>query len=165
MAKTSTNVMRLDYPADVAVAALSSPEFQEENFKNQGNPDAHVEEVSRTDTRLELKAKVTEYAKGVTGVDKSRTEQTTTDFVWDLEHRTARWTYDSPHGDRVIVSGDIKVDEAGQGCQVTEHFNVEVRIPLMGGKIEKMVIQEVESYYPKYEALLKKHCSRIAAQK
>jgi hypothetical protein len=161
MAKTSTNVINLQYSPDTVLKAVTDPAFQEKNFKAQGNPDAKVEVVSKSDDRLVLKANVTEYAKGVTGVDKSRTEQTTTTFEWDLRVRKATWTYDSPHGDRVHVKGDVQIEPQGDGSRVTENFSVDVKIPLMGGKIEKMVIKEAESYYPKYEKLLKEHCQKL----
>ncbi len=159
MSKQSINTINLDYQPDLVMEVLCSPEFQKANFLKQGNPSAEVKEVSRNDNEAVIKAEVEEYAKGVTGVDKSRTEKTVTVYKWDLKNRKAEWDYDSPHGDRVKVTGSIDIQPTDNGCSVTEKFNVTVKIPLVGGKVEKKVIEEVEKYYPKYEALLKEHCA------
>ncbi|MDY0004388.1 MAG: DUF2505 family protein [Polyangia bacterium] len=160
MAKQSVRTMSFPFPPDLIQQVLSSPEFQAENFKAQGNPDAKVFEKSRTDSRLLLVAEVTEYAKGVTGLDKSKTEQTVTTYDWDLLARRATWTYQSPHS-QVKVWGAIRIDASGSGTSLTEEFNVEVKIPLLGGKIEKMVLKEAEAYWPRYEKLVADYCKKL----
>ena len=160
MAKQSVHTMRFPFPPDLIQKVISHPEFQVENFKAQGNPDAKVFEKSRTDAKLVLVAQVTEYAKGVTGIDKSKTEQTTTTYDWDLKARKAAWTYQSPHS-QVRVWGAIRIEASGSGTALTEDINVEVKIPLLGGKIEKMILKEADSYWPKYEKLVADYCKKL----
>lgn len=160
MAKQSIHTMSFPFPPDLVRKVISLPEFQAENFKAQGNPDAKVFEKSRTDTKLVIVAEVTEYAKGVTGIDKTKTEQTTTIYDWDLEAMKATWTYQSPHA-QVKVWGAIRIAASGAGTALTEEFNVEVKIPLLGGKIEKMILKEADSYWPKYEKLVADYCKRL----
>lgn len=161
MAKQSTRTMRFSFPPEVVFKVISSPEFQAENFRAQGNPDAKVVERSRSDSTLVVFAEVTEYAKGVTGIDKSKTELTSTTYQWDLPTMTARWTYQSPHS-QVRVWGNIRIKAAGDGTSLYEEFNVEVKIPLLGGKIEKVILKEADAYWPRYEKLVIEHCKRTS---
>ena len=147
---------------EVVLKVLTDPEYNAENFKVQGNPDAKCKVTTKTDTRLELDAEVTEYAKGITGVDKSKTEITHTRYVWDLKAMKATWTYQSSHGTTIKVSGTDQIEPAGGETRVTSVFNIDVKIPLVGGKIEKTVVKEVESYWPKYQALVQKWCQKLA---
>ncbi|MFH2008566.1 MAG: DUF2505 family protein [bacterium] len=162
MAKKSEQTFRLSYPADVVLKVLTNDEFLVANFKQQDNPAAVVRERSRTDTKLVLECEVTEYSKGMTGVDRSRTEVTQTVYEWDLKARRSSWTYDSPHGNRIKVWGQTRIEEAGSGCVVHEEFNCDVKIPLVGGKVEKIVLKEVDKYWPLYEKLLKEWASKLA---
>jgi hypothetical protein len=147
---------------DVVLKVLTDPEYNAENFRVQGNPAAKCTVTSRTDTKLELDAEVTEYAKGITGVDKSKTEITHTYYVWDLKAMKATWTYKSSHGGTIKVSGNDKIEPAGAETRVTSEFTIDVKIPLVGGKIEKTVVKEVESYWPKYQALVGQWCQKLA---
>jgi hypothetical protein len=162
MAKKSVQTFRLNHPADLVLKVLTSDEFLVANFKMQDNPAAVVKERSRTDTQLVLDAEVTEYAKGMTGVDRSRTEVTQTVYEWDLKARRSSWTYASPHGKRVKVWGQTHIEEAGSGCVVTEEFNCNVKIPLVGGKVEKIVLKEVDKYWPQYEKLLNQWAEKLS---
>lgn len=160
MAKQSVHTMHFPQSPDLIMKVISDPDFQAENFKAQGNPDAKVVEKERTEAKLVLLAEVTEYAKGVTGIDKSKTELTITTYQWDLKARRATWVYKSPHS-QVSVSGGIKIDPSGSGTTLTEDIKVEVRIPLLGGKIEKMILKEVDAYWPKYEKLVAEYCKKL----
>lgn len=160
MAKQSSHTMNFPFSPELVMKVISNPEFQEENFKAQGHPAAKVVERSRTDTKLVLHAEITEYAKGVTGIDKSKTEQTSTTYDWDLVGKKATWTYQSPHS-QVRVWGAIKIVPNGGGTALTEDFNVEVKIPLLGGKIEKMILKEVDAFWTRYEKLVTEYCKKL----
>lgn len=161
MAKRSVHTIHFTHSPDVVLGVLTDPEFNVANFKAQGNPEAKVTEVSRTDERLVLRADVTEYAKGLTGVDKSKTEPSATTYEWDLSAKSGSWTYKGPHA-QARVWGAIRVAPDGGGAVLTEEFNVEVKVPLVGGKIEKMVMKEVDKFWPTYEKLIQDFCDRAA---
>jgi hypothetical protein len=162
MSKTAKNTFRLPYPPDVVLATLTDPAFLEANFKQQDNPEAKVVERSRTQEELILDAEVTEYAKGIGGVNRSKTEKTRTVYVWNLTARTGEWTYTNPstQGKLAKVWGSSRIEPDGDTTVLYEEFSVNVKIPLMGGKIEKIVIKEVEKYWPAYEKLLRQWCDK-----
>ncbi len=160
MAKQSVRTMTFNHSPDVLYQVITSPEFQEANFVAQGHPAATVTEKESSDTRLVLYADVTEYAKGLTGIDKRKTEKSSTTYQWDVKNKSCTWTYQSPHA-QVRVWGAIRIEGSGDTARLTEEFNVEVKIPLAGGKIEKMVMKEAEKYWPRYEQLVEDHCRKL----
>jgi len=162
MSKTAKNTFRLPYSPDVVLAALTDPAFLEANFKKQDNPEAKVVERSRTAAELILDAEVTEYAKGLGGVDRSKTVKAKTVYVWNLTARSAQWTYtnSSAQGKMVKVWGGSRIVPDGASTSLEEEFSVNVKIPLMGGKVEKIVIKEVKKYWPIFDKLLRKWCDK-----
>jgi hypothetical protein len=160
MAKTTQKVMTFECTPDRLLAVLLDPEFRAANNRAMGHLSSTSREVLRTPEKLVLETEVEEYAKGLTGVDRSKTERTRTTFEWDLSRRVAHWTYQSPHGERVRVWGTITIDPAPEGSRLTEVFNVEIKIPLVGGQIEKMVLREADQHWPRYEKLIAEHCAR-----
>ncbi len=153
MANVSSRIIRFACTPDALLEVITLPEFHEANLTNQGNPKVKVTETSRTDDELRFEAEVEEYAKGVRGINKKKTETTWTYFTWNLKQRTAEWTYKGAHA-RAKVWGDIRIDPDGDGCRLTENFRVDIKIPLVGRGIEKIVIRETEAFWPKYEELI-----------
>ena len=162
MSTTAKNTFKLPFPPDVVLAALTDLEFLVANFKQQDNPEARAVERSRTADELLIDCEVTEYAKGISGVDRSKTEVTQTAYRWDLKARRGEWTYKNPSttGKMAKVWGSSQLKPDGAGTALMEEFNVNVKVPLMGGKIERIVIKEVEKYWPAFEKLLRKWCDK-----
>jgi hypothetical protein len=104
-----------------------------------------------------------EYARGLAGVDRSRTDPATTTYEWDLSDRSCRWRYLGVRGARVGLSGSITIRPApgepaagARASQVTYEFDIDVRVPLVGGLIEKLIAGEVEKGAQAYEQYLRK---------
>jgi len=49
--------------------------------------------------------------------------------------------------DKVISEGTFHVRPAGSGCERVVDGNIEVRIMLIGGKVEQAIIQDVQAAY------------------
>jgi hypothetical protein len=165
MSTTAKNTFHLPFPPDVVLATLTDPAFLEANFRQQDNPDAHVVERSRTADELIIDCEVTEYAKGMSGVDRSKTQKTQTVYRWNLAARKGEWTYTNPstQGRMATVWGSSVVAPDGSGTALTEEFSVKIKVPLMGGKIEKIIIKEVQKYWPAFDKLLQQWCAKHAA--
>lgn len=161
MASLSTRTMHFDCTPELLLEVITAPDFHKANLENQGNPKATIHERSRTDDKLVFDAEVEEYAKGVRGIDKSKIEVTWTNFIWDLEKRTAQWNYRGPHA-RAKVYGDIRIVGSGERSTLTENFHVNIKIPLVGKGIEKIVIRETEAYWPKYEVLINEFIQKMS---
>ena len=70
MSKTAKKTFQLPYSPDVVLATLTDPAFLEANFRQQDNPDAKVVVRSRTDDKLIVDCDVTEWVKGMGGIDR-----------------------------------------------------------------------------------------------
>lgn len=162
MSKTAKNTFQLPYPPDVVLATLTDPAFLEANFRQQDNPDAKVVVRSRTDDKLIVDCDVTEWVKGMGGIDRTKTQKTQTVYVWNLGARSGEWTYTNPstQGKMAKVWGSSRIRASGDGTALAEEFSVNVKIPLMGGKIEKIIIREVEKYWPKFDKILREWCEK-----
>jgi len=155
MAKKSARTFSFDASPERFLELMIDPGFQVAREKVQAAKDAEVVELERTDSKLRYEVRTTEYGKGLTGVDKSKTEQTLSVYEWDLDNKTASWTWSGPYGKKVKVWGHLAIRPVGTGVQLDSDFNVDVKIPLIGGKIEKAVIKETEKGWGRYENVIK----------
>ena len=157
MAKTSVHSFQLEnLTPDEALALLSSAEFEIRQTAGQdGNQSCKVVEKSRDENTLVYELQTVEYAKGITGIDRTSTINTTTLVTWDLKRRSSRWEYSGPHGKRAKVSGGTQITAAGDGSHVRTQLDVEIKVPLIGRKIEDMVIKGTEKHWPTYEKLVR----------
>ena len=162
MAKQSTFDRTFNCSPETLLKVVTHPDFQVARSRALDHPAASVKEISRTDERLVFEVHCTEYAKGVTGIDKSKTEQTVTTYDWNLKTLRGSWSYEGPQGKRVKVSGDMKIDAAGDQAHLVQHFNVEVKIPLVGGKIEGLVIKGSDKFWPTFEKLISDFIPKVA---
>ncbi|MFH2007841.1 MAG: DUF2505 domain-containing protein [bacterium] len=154
MAKSSSWSKEFSCSAETLLGIITDPDFHKARSDLLENPSTTVKEISRTGEKLVFEVHCVEYAKGIKGVDKSKTEQSVTTYDFELRSRRGEWSYAGPQGKRVKVWGDMTVTEAGGGARLTQNFNVDVKIPLVGGQIEKLVIKESGKFWPKYEQLV-----------
>ena len=155
MAKRDENVFEVEASADALLQLLIDPKFHEMRAKKiQDALEARVEEHERSDERFKFTVHSKEYAKGITGVDKSKTEQAETDYDWDLAAKKAEWIYRGAQGALAKVWGSIRIEPVGDKARLVSDFNVQIKIPLVGGKLEKMVITQVKKSWEPYEKLV-----------
>jgi hypothetical protein len=162
MAKRHAQTSYFDFPVEVVLQVLVDEQFQVDREKVHGNPDARVEDVSRSDSRYVYKVHTTEYAKGIKGIDRSKTEMSVTTYEWDLVGKKCTWTYVGAQANRVKVWGGMQVNGTGESCQLPSDFNVDVRIPLVGGKVEKVVIDEAKKGWARWENLIVDYCKKLS---
>lgn len=142
---------------DRALEVLSSAEFEVEQQASQdGNQSCEVVPRSKDDARIEYQLKTVEYAKGITGLDRSKTIDTTTVVEWDCKQRSSSWVYSGPHDKRVRVWGGTTITAEGDGCRIRTRLEVEIKIPLIGRKIEDLVIRGTDQHWPNYERIVRK---------
>ncbi len=144
---TTENNHRAD-PGEV-LRILTNESFLIEREKAQGAIEARVEELERSEDELRLRLHATEYGRTMTGgLDKSKREKSATEYTWDLKKMHGRWSYRGTHGNRINVSGSFQLSPHDSGTRVVSNYEVKVNIPVLGGKIEKMIIREIEKSSP-----------------
>ncbi len=148
---------------DKLLAVLTNPEFEVAKQKDvSGALDASVKETKRTDSELAYEIHSTEYAKGMTGLDKSKTESIVIKTRWNLKERHAEWTWEGPHGKKVAVSGSMHIKAQGEHSFLLSTLDVEVKFPLVGGQVEKMVVKEIDKTWGKFDALVDAYISKLS---
>jgi hypothetical protein len=150
MTKKYTTKHKHDASPEEVLGVFLSPRFLREREVAQGAVDAEIEELESTQDHVVLKLHATEYGRTMTGgLDKSKREKSSTTYHWDIKKMKGEWTYQGTHGDKIKVSGVFTITPTDQGgSMVTSDFQVDVGIPLLGKKIEKMIIKEIEKSTP-----------------
>ena len=158
MATEDVKTMQFKVTPEKLLEVLLDRDYQIAREKANGALEASVNELSRDADRFVYEVHTKEYAKGITGLDKSKTEQAMTTYEWDLTNKQASWRYKGPHPAKVW--GSLHIEPSGDQSKLTAKFNVEIKIPLMGKKIEKMVVKEVKKGWDRFEKVILEFCDR-----
>jgi hypothetical protein len=163
MARTWKKDSSFDTTPEQLVGILTSEAFHIAHQKlDKAIKHADFKELARTDESATFKIECVQYSRGMIGIDKSKTENSTTSFNWDLKNMFASWVHTGAHGDKVKASGTEKVTASGSGATLSSTFDVQVEIPLIGGQIEKLVIKDAEKSRPQFESLIRDFIKRSA---
>lgn len=156
MSQKFSNVDRYEATPDQMIAMMSDPDYLNAKYEALGDLEYEVVEQEAGDGTLTLKvdrtmaANLPSVAKKVLG-DTSRLVQTEN---WDTsgDVKTATITIEAP-GKPVSISGEFKLEPVGDAqCDYTASFEVKASVPLVGGKIEKIVAGETKDSLVKEEA-------------
>lgn len=158
MARTLRSSTRYEAPAEDLLRVLTDPDFEMTRQKmDEALKEVAFQEISRSDQQLIYELQATEYARGMTGLDKNKTVRTVTRKEWDLVARTSHWTYRSEDQEgRFRIWGEQRLEPSGEATILHADFHAEVKIPLLGKKIEKLILDGVEKARPEQEALLRR---------
>lgn len=156
MAKTSTRTAVFETSPERLLEVLTSAEFQEKQRRlDEAVVEAKFVELSRTADRLEFELRSTEYERGMTGLNKKKTVNSTTHVVWDLRARKATWSYTTQAYDRVKVGGTNRIEASGNSTRYVSDVTVEVKMPLVGGKVEGAIVDGMGKGFHKHDDLLR----------
>jgi hypothetical protein len=137
-----------DQPADTVMRMYADKAFFDRKYKEIGAIECELLDHQKTDTRFSVKyrlvmksdAPLPEVAKKIMGDTVKMVQQD----AWDLGKRTGRIEIDIK-GAPLKVSADMKVvDEGGKGVNV-QSWNVSCSIPLVGGKIEAAIAEDIKA--------------------
>jgi hypothetical protein len=137
-----------DQPADTVMRMYADKAFFDRKNKEIGAIECELLDHQKTDTRFSVKyrlvmksdAPLPEVAKKIMGDTVKMVQQD----AWDLGKRTGRIEIDIK-GAPLKVSADMKVvDEGGKGVNV-QSWNVSCSIPLVGGKIEAAIAEDIKA--------------------
>lgn len=101
--------------------------------------------------RLAFELRSREYKRTLTGgLDRSATIASCTRSVWDRGAGTIRWSYESGNSERITIEGvyhlrpDGPDGPGGPATRMVQEVSVEVRMPLVGGRVAKYILGEME---------------------
>lgn len=156
MAKRSEHISRFKTDQARLLEILVNEDFQVQREKAQGAVSASVTNYKRTDNQVTYDVHTVEYAKGITGVDKTKTETADAHYTWNLATKTCEWTYqpNNAFASKVKVWGSMKMRTVGEETELYSDFNINIGIPLIGGKAESMVLAEVEPGWARHDEVV-----------
>lgn len=162
MTQKSQRSTEFDVPADKLLEILTSSEFLvAEQESDPGNESARYKELSKSDDRLEYELEITEFGRSMRGeIDRNKREQGQITGRWDLKAKKCTWTYKSltsSMADRIKFSGSHRIESVGDKSKLTITFEFSVKIPLMGGTIEKMILKEAKQGEGRYDDLVRSY--------
>ena len=153
--------LNLNCSADKLFEVISSIKFEEEkNIKVNGSLKCNVKELSKDDSKMEIESVTTDYERGITGINKNKTEESTYRYVWNLKDKSCTWTMSHPMGKKVNISGTMKVSGSDDNSVLHNTLSIEIKVPLLGKKIEKMVLKEIEAGWSNYDKLVKEYAEK-----
>ena len=151
-----------DVSAERLLTVLTDPEFLATREKAQGAVDASADVVRRQGGELVVRVDATEHGRTMTGgVDRSKRQSSRTTHTWDLSSLHDHWVYEGSQGDKVRVEGSFDIQRTGdESSRLVSEFSVDVSIPLIGSKIEKIVIDEIKKAEPRSADILERFLRR-----
>jgi len=141
---------------DAVVKAITNPKLIEESELSRGALKVKVTDLSKTDDKHVYEVMTVTYSRGVTGVDKSKTDENHNKIEWDLKARKGKWNWRGPHGEKVKVSGGYEVSAKGSESNLKLFMQIECSIMMVGGVVEKKVKEGFQEGWPKYAKLVER---------
>ena len=111
------------------------------------------------DARTLYEMHTTEYSRTKTGgLNKNDHTHTILTHTYTAANRTLTWVYGNASGkSRLELAGVYTLTPMGERTRLEHEVEINLRIPLIGGKISKFIARQFEGTFPEHQALLKKH--------
>ena len=141
---------------DTMLTMLCDPAYHKGLQDGLGSWDFKQIELDDNGTKFKIKYSYTlksdvplpGFAKKVLGENTDATQTET----WDRS--TGRGTVDvQPKGLPGTVHCDLTIEADGDGCKKVFNWDVKIKIPLVGGKLEKLIAEDITAKDPKDAAI------------
>jgi hypothetical protein len=126
--------------------------------------EASYRELERSAQRVRYEVTNREYARNKLGkLDRARTAAAVIESEADLEAGRIEWRYRTEEGGgRIQLAGRYQLGARGSDrTSVQSEITIEVKIPLLGGAIAKMIAGSVEKSARREMELLEEHARRL----
>lgn len=135
-------------PSAAVLKMFSDRAYFERKYKDLGFSNIEVLEHDKTDKKFRIKvrysarndARLPEFAKRFMAESNVVTQTDT----WDLERKTGKLEAEI-RGVPVKVSADMTLKDEGAGCANHLKWNLNCGIPLIGGKLEQLIGDDIKS--------------------
>jgi carbon monoxide dehydrogenase subunit G len=144
----------IDVSPEQLCAAMRDPGLIQQEEKMRGTLNVDITDLEQTDETHRFMIKAETYSRSLTGVDKSKTEINETTVTWNLNSTSSSWTWkgSNPQANKAKVDGGSLLKAKGDGTEITLFLNIDIPVPLIGGKISKIVAKKFQEAWPNYVA-------------
>ena len=142
--QTFTDQQRYDQAPDAVLARYTDPEFLKRKYAELGRQDIKVLEHRKTADSAHVRIAYSDaadmdlpdFARRLVP-DRAHVVQT---VDWNLRRRSGRISVDA-RGSPVTVEGQMQLRQQGGGSAVSIEWKVSCSVPLIGGKLEKLLVE------------------------
>lgn len=137
----------IDAPVQKVIEAYKSQEFYVEKMKNSGALSVEIlERQERDDGAIFTKARVVEKSRVPAFLRKSDTDEYIDENTLDPNAGIMKWKITPTRGaDKLFLWGDVQFIDMGEGkTKVIFTTEIQVKIPLVGGQVEKYALSNTE---------------------
>lgn len=139
-----------DKNSDAVIAMFSDRGYFERKYEHT-TVSYEVLEHDKTDEQFRIKCHLTMKSSApVPGFAKkflSETMDVVQEDIWDAASKTGRLTVEL-HGVPVKITADMALKDTASGCVNELTWHIKCGIPLVGGKLEKLIADDVRSKSP-----------------
>lgn len=142
------------------VTVLTSEAYNLDSEKmREGVVSSEYKLKEQDDARTVYEMHTTEYSRSKTGgLDKTSHTHTILTHRYTASNKTLTWVYGNAKGSsRLELSGVYTLTPLGDQTRLEHEVEINVRIPLIGGRISKFIGKQFEGTFPEHQVLLKKH--------
>jgi len=142
----------VEAPPDKVAKAMRDAAFIEHDEKARDTVSVKVVEVKKTKDEHQFEIQTVNYVRGLTGIDRSKTENNKSVTRWDLKQNVCSWTWHGggEYADKAKIAGGHSLIAQGKGTDVRMWVDIDVSVPLLGKTISKKVAAGFESEWPNY---------------
>ena len=149
METEKTFVLKLD--ADQVVNAMRNPKMIEfSDTSRKETLSVKVEPVFEDQDTHRYIIHLVTYKQSLKGMDKSKTEKSTSTVTWDLKNRSGNWVWAGEYGPRVKITGGYVITPKTSGCDLTLSMQAGIGLPVVGKLLEIKVVSEFQKEWVKY---------------
>ena len=154
--QTFTDTQRFTQTPDVVLAKYTDPDFLQRKYVELGRQDIEVLEQRVENGRARLRIAYSDKAETDVPDFAKRFMPERTHVVqtvgWDLERKVGRIQVE-PKGAPVKVQGELRMEARDGGALNTIHWTVSCAVPLIGGKLEKLLMEGIRQKAAKDQAV------------
>lgn len=148
----------IDAPLEKVMKAMRDPALIEEDAKSRTCVSMKIVETKNTADAHHFEMHTVDYAVGLTGIDKKKTENNTNYVEWDLKKGVSTWKWKggSEMANKAKITGGTNLSAQGKGTSIYMYVDIDVPIPIVGKKVSEMIGKNFKSEWPKYMERLTK---------
>jgi hypothetical protein len=159
-----THTSSITAPLERVVEALCGEGYNVESERmREGVISTEYRLISRDDQSIVFEMHTDEYARKKTGgLDTSRQVKTILKNEYLASNRTLSWRYQNARGPgRLRLGGVQRLTPQGETIRMEHTVEVELDIPLIGGKIATFIARAFQKELPNYDRVLRKHVDQL----
>ncbi|MBW2454838.1 MAG: DUF2505 family protein [Deltaproteobacteria bacterium] len=152
------HVITLPFPVDRVVELICSERYNlEVQQAREEVIEAHYERQAEDDAELRYEVNCTAYKRTMKGsIDRRSTEQFKVTYRYDKAARQLKWQHHGEESHRADVHGVTRFVAEGKGARVQREVTIDIRIPLIGRAVAKLIEREMKKGFDEVERRIRR---------